>query len=98
MDHPKKLSTFLLIAFFAETLSVTWCLKLPGWAPFLSILYFSSGVALALLLLRAPALSLPAFRRQAWKIPINHYRLVVTGLAALMLYSWCLYWFDESPI
>src|ERR1700744_3643728 len=98
MGREKKLVRSLLIAFTVETLSVTWCLKIPGWAPFFSVLYFTSGIAIALLLLFFPALSVPAPARMAWKLPANHHRLVITGLAALVLYSWSQYWFEEMPI
>ncbi len=98
MIRQKYLKTSILIAFAVETFSVTWCLKIPGWAPFFSILYFASGIGFALLLLSFPPLQLPAFEKKAWKAPVNHYRLVITGMIALMLYSWSLYWFDEMPI
>ncbi len=59
MKLPHSRRTALLIAFAVETLSVTWCLKIPGWAPFFSVLYFASGIAIACLLLFFPALPLP---------------------------------------
>lgn len=98
MGREKKLVRSLLIAFTVETLSVTWCLKIPGWAPFFSVLYFTSGVAIAGLLLFFPALSVPVPGKMAWKSPVNHHRLVITGLVALVLYSWSRYWFEEMPI
>ena len=98
MGQEKKLIRSLLIAFTVETLSVTWCLKIPGWAPFFSVLYFSSGVAIAGLLLFFPALNVPAPGKMAWKAPVNHHRLVITGLVGLVLYSWSRYWFEETPI
>jgi len=98
MTRQKYLKTSILAAFAVETFSVTWCLKIHGWAPFLSILYFGSGVGIALLLLSFPVLQLPVFEKKAWKVPVNHYRLVIIGLIALVLYSWCQYWFEETPI
>jgi hypothetical protein len=98
MTRQKYLKTSILAAFAVETFSVTWCLKIPGWAPFFSILYFGSGIGFALLLLSFSPLQLPAFEKKAWKAPVNHYRLVITGLIALMLYSWSRYWFEEMPI
>src|SRR6201999_2198082 len=95
MNRPPSRLTALLIAFAVETLSVTWCLKLPGWAPWLSIPYFGAGIAIAILLLFAPALRLPSPGPRPLKAPLNHYRLFITGAVALMLYSWCLYWFEE---
>ncbi len=98
MPQRKFLPVALLIAFAVETLSVTWCLKIPGWTPFFSILYCLSGLGFAFLLLKFPAIKLPKVTKRDWRSPANHYRLVVTAMLGLMLYSWCLYWFDESPI
>ncbi len=98
MNHPYSQRTTLLIAFAVETLSVTWLLKFSGWAPFLSILYFASGLVLAWLLLYFPALRLPRFNRQQLADPITLYRLVTIGLMGLVLYTWCRYWFEEMPI
>ena len=98
MNHPYSQRTTLLIAFGVETLSVTWLLKFPGWAPFLSILYFASGLVLAWLLLYFPALRLPQFKRRQVADPITLYRLVTIGLMGLVLYTWCRYWFEEMPI
>lgn len=98
MDPEKKLVRSILMAFAVETLSATWCLKITGWAPFFSILYFVSGIGIAALLLRLPAIKLPSAGRRAWISPSNIRQLVITGLIALALYSWCLYWFDELPI
>jgi len=40
MNDPGKSKAVLLVAFAIETLSSTWCLKLHGWTPLFSILYF----------------------------------------------------------
>jgi hypothetical protein len=98
MDHPKNLSQKLLLFFAIETLSVTWMLKIPGWGPFFSLLYFSSGMAVAIGLTRAPILRLPALEKKAWALPVNHYRVVIIGLMILAAGSWCTYWFEEMPI
>ena len=98
MDREKKLTRSILIAFAVETLSATWCLKIPGWAPFFSILYLASGIGITGLLLWLPAIHLASPGQRPWKSPVNQRRLVITGLIALVLYSWCLYWFDEIPI
>ncbi|HWK06281.1 MAG TPA: hypothetical protein VNS58_21730 [Puia sp.] len=94
----KYLKFWLLIAFTLETLSVTWCLKIPGWVPLFSILYFGAGIGIAVLLLFCPVLKLPPFEMKAWKDPVNHYRLVIAGLISLVLYYWCQYWFEEIPL
>ncbi|HEY4208513.1 MAG TPA: hypothetical protein VGM31_16925 [Puia sp.] len=88
----------LLIAFAVETLSSTWLLKMARWVPLLSILYFISGVALAILLLSFPAVRLVRPARGWWKKHTIHYRVIIIGMIALAMYSWCVYWFDEIPI
>jgi hypothetical protein len=98
MDLEKKLAPSILIAFAVETLTATWFLKIPGWAPLFSILYFASGIAISGMLLYFPAIHLPSPGRKPWQSPTNQRRLVIMGLIALVLYSWCLYWFDEIPI
>ncbi|HEY6899835.1 MAG TPA: hypothetical protein VI233_04305 [Puia sp.] len=101
-DRTKTLLTpcprALLTAFALETLCVTWFLKIPGWAPFFSILYFTSGVAIAWLILAFPAARLPRLNRPVLTQPITHYRLITIALTGLMLYTWCVYWFEEMPI
>jgi hypothetical protein len=91
-------SIAILAAFAVETLSVTWALKIPGAAPYLSIPYFISGICIALLLLYFPVVRLPAAKRTPWKDPIHLYRLFGVAMIALVLYSWCAYWFDEMPL
>jgi hypothetical protein len=98
MNHPKNLSQRLLFFFAIETLSVTWLLKIPGWGPFFSLVYFSSGIGIAFGLTRAPDLRLPPLAKKAWSFPVNHYRLIITGLLLLAAWSWCVYWFEEMPI
>jgi hypothetical protein len=98
MGRQKKLSVAILTAFAIETLTVTWWLKIPHCTPFLSILYFLSGISIAFLLLYFPKVRFPVAAKAAHKHPHNHYRLIILGLIALVMYSWCTYWFDEMPI
>ena len=98
MNRPKNLPAILLAAFAVETLSITWCLKIPGAAPLLSITYLASGIALAFLTLSFPAITSPPIHLRCWNTRANHYRLMIAGLVILATWSWCKYWFDESPI
>ena len=98
MHHPKNLPARGLFLFTVETLCVTWLLKIPGWVPFLSVIYGLSGIGIAIGLTQASELRLPALSRRAWTLPVNHYRLVVVGLMVLATWSWCQYWFEEMPI
>jgi hypothetical protein len=107
MNDPVKSKAFLLAAFAVETLGSTWCLKLHGWAPFFSVLYFLSGIVIAVALLRLPELRLPAIAAKPWRGTMGRGVMgrssiwrcaILIGLIALALYSWCLYWFDEIPI
>jgi hypothetical protein len=88
-----------MLAFFAvETLSATWFLKVPHAAPCCAVLYFLSGIGISFLLLRFPPMTLPRLDPRGWRTPANHYRLIAAGLVILATWSWCGYWFDESPI
>jgi hypothetical protein len=98
MNRPANLSSILLAAFAVETLSSTWCLKIHGWTPLFSILYFLSGLAISITLLRLPPLRLPSPGNKPWRNPAIQRSAIIIGLTALALYSWCLYWFDEMPI
>ncbi len=97
MNRRKHLP-ILLLAFAVETLASTWLLKFNGWAPFLSIAYFLSGITIAFTLLSLPHIKFAAPEKDWWKAHHNHYRLIVIGLIALAMYSWCHYWFEEIPI
>jgi hypothetical protein len=98
MDLSDKMRKTLLLAFAVETLSSTWCLKIHGWTPLFSVLYLLSGLAIATTLLRLPELRLPALVKRPWTSASMQRNVIVVGLTALALYSWCLYWFDELPI
>ena len=98
MNRPKNLPAALLTVFAVETLSVTWGLKIPGAAPWLSLLYFASGIAFACLTLSFPAIQLPTPTTKTWNTRTNHYRLIVAALVVLVTWSWCRYWFEEMPI
>ena len=97
-DRHIDLPIAILAAFAVETLSVTWALKIPGAAPYLSIPYFISGICIAVLLLYFPSSKLPAPELKPWKDPSNLYRFFGMAMMALILYSWCTYWFEETPI
>lgn len=98
MSEHNHLRTGILIAFAVETLSVTWLLKIPGITGLLSILYFIAGTTIAVLLLYAPTLQLPRPLAGGLRNPINHSRMLVIGLMALMIYTLCGFWFDEIPL
>src|ERR1700722_3315299 len=98
MDRSDKMRKTLMLAFAVETLSSTWCLKIHGWTPLFSVLYLLSGLAIAITLLRLPELRLPALVKSPWTSGSIQRSIIVVGLTALALYSWCLYWFDELPI
>src|ERR1700761_2168903 len=98
MNRPKNLPAVLLAVFAVETLSATWFLKIPHAAPICAVLYFLSGIGISFLALRFAPLYLPRPDRKGWNTPINHYRLIAAGLVVLATWSWCQYWFDESPI
>jgi hypothetical protein len=112
MPGQKHLKTVIVTAFALETLSVTYCLKIPGATPFFAILHFLAGTSVALLLLRFPPLSHPFLQTKtgngtgsavragwkSWNTRSNQYRLILTGMLALTMHTLCRYWFDEIPL
>ncbi|HEV2479045.1 MAG TPA: hypothetical protein VGS79_05255 [Puia sp.] len=96
--NSNRLVKAMLAVFAVETLSATWFLKIPHAAHCCAVLYFFSGVGISFLLLRFPTLTLPRPDPKGWNTPANHYRLIVAGLVILATWSWCQYWFDDSPI
>jgi hypothetical protein len=115
MPGQKHLKTLIVTAFALETLSVTYCLKIPGATPFFAVLHFLAGTAIAILLLRFPQLKLAATGRgwegngsaaasrgwaawKGWNTRSNQYRLILTAMLALVMYTLCRYWFDEIPL
>jgi hypothetical protein len=98
MAPRKYLLLTILIAFTVETLSSTWLLKYTGWVPFLSILYFLAGITIPLLLLSFPVVKISRPPKRHLLTHTTHYRLILIGLIALAMYSWCRYWFEEIPI
>ncbi|HEX9510631.1 MAG TPA: hypothetical protein VF939_09110 [Puia sp.] len=98
MASQNYLKTSILAAFAVETLSVTYFLKAPGGTLFFTLLYFIAGIAIAVLLLSFPELKLPRIELRKQNTRLNHYRLIVIGLMALMTYTLCQYWFDEIPL
>jgi hypothetical protein len=98
MTQQKYLLIGILFAFAVETLCSTWLLKFNGWAPALSILYFLSGMTICLILPSFPHLRFAKPDKGWWKAHTHHYRLILIGMIALAMYSWCRYWFEEIPI
>ncbi|HMH21850.1 MAG TPA: hypothetical protein VK563_08740 [Puia sp.] len=99
MVQQKKIKTVFLAAFTAETLCVTWGLKIPGGTNSISLIYFIAGVSMAIAMLSLPSLSLSgrlSFR--ALNKRSSHFRLVILGLVALVMYTQCLYWFEEITL
>jgi hypothetical protein len=45
----KKVSALLLLAFVAKTLCATFCVKIPALGELSTVVYFVSGIAIALL-------------------------------------------------
>jgi hypothetical protein len=98
MARQNYLKTSILTAFAVETLSVTYFEKIPGGTLFFTLLYFIAGIGIAVLLLFFPELKLPRWEIRKANTRLNHYRLIMVGLMALMTYTLCQYWFDEIPL
>lgn len=98
MPVQKHLKSTIVIAFAAETLCVTWGLKIPGGTPFFSVLYLIAGVAIALMLIQVSPLRLPRLAPRGENTRINVFRLVLFGMVVMAVLTLCRYWFDEIPL
>jgi hypothetical protein len=98
MPGQKHVKSAIVIAFALETGCVTWFLKVPGAAPFLSILYLVTGISIALMLSNSSPLYLPRLAARARNLRVNIYRAAVLGLLLLAIQTLCRYWFDEIPL
>src|ERR1700737_4132877 len=94
----KRLKNAILTAFAVETLSITWCLKIPGGSYFFTILYFIAGISFAGLLLFFPKLKFSTGGIKTWNKRLVHYKLIIIGLLALSIYTLCGFWFDDIPV
>jgi hypothetical protein len=81
MTRTSRLKIGLLIAFALETLSVTYCMKLPGYAALFSILYFGAGISIAMYTLSFQEITLISFDR----LPLSKASLFlkIAGICAL---------------
>lgn len=94
----KHLKTAILTAFAVETISITWCLKIPGGSYLFTILYFIAGISFAGLLLFFPELKFPTGGIKAWNTRPVHYKFIIIGLLALAMYTLGGIWFDDIPV
>ena len=91
MEGRKHLKIWLLIAFAIETLCATYFLKLQVLAGFASILYFLSGIGIAVIILFLPKAKNPAFNVSSSYQ--NYFRFFLIASIAVFLY-----WLSNSII
>jgi hypothetical protein len=77
----KKVRALLLLAFVAETLCATFCLKIPALGELSTVVYFVSGIAIALL-----ATALPQAKLSDSRLPDRkRYARMVYGKALVLV-------------
>jgi hypothetical protein len=87
MTRTSRLKIGLLIAFALETLSVTYCMKIPGYAAFFSILYFGAGISIALYTVSFQEITPISFNRLMFSKAAPYYKIGgVCALAVIVYY------------
>lgn len=87
----------LIIAFVIETFCVTYALKFPSFIATATVLYFLSGIAIAVLLLLQPQVSVSPGIRNKISL-ISGYRLLLMSIMAVMMFHFATSWMADDPI
>ena len=99
MNKKQLLKYWLIAAFSVETFCITYGLKAFPLIPFFTILYFASGIGIALMVLYFPDSTLPGrnaivLRKQTsfW------YPALFVGVLVISVFLLSVYWFDSVSI
>jgi hypothetical protein len=98
MTRTKRLKIGLLTAFAIETLCVTYCTKITGYAPFLSILYFVAGISIALFSLSFQELTPFVFKKAASTKAIYYYWIAGICILGAGMYYLSKFRMGDAPI
>jgi hypothetical protein len=98
MTRTSRLKIGLLIAFALETLSVTYCMKLPGYAAFFSILYFGAGISIALYTLSFQEITPISFNRLPLSKASLYFKIAGICSMAVIVYFLAKYRMGDALI
>lgn len=91
-------STWLITAFVIETFCVTYGLTFGRFIPLFAILYFISGMAIAILWLFYKEAKLSIKPTCHFGKTNNIYRFIIMGTMALMMFQFGNRWFQDNPL
>ncbi len=98
MFSAKNIKKWLLAVFAIETICATYCLKIPGYHPLFSIIYFLAGITITILITVCPQIKIN--KATAFQ-PNNFASYIKPGIWITMLilaYFMSRYWFDMIDI
>ncbi|MCW3086653.1 MAG: hypothetical protein JWQ78_39 [Sediminibacterium sp.] len=98
MQFRALIKPLLVAAFIAETLCVTYALKFPAWIPTASVVYFLSGLLIAVLTVCLPQvrLRLPTLLKTIRTGGLI--KILLAGLLAVALYHFTRAWIAGTPL
>ncbi|HEV3251781.1 MAG TPA: hypothetical protein VGZ71_12555 [Puia sp.] len=93
-----KLRTGLIVAVAVETLCATYCLKIPQFSALYSIVHFSAGVCIAILILFFPPACLPRLKYAKFHTGRTYIKILIAGIMGFATYHLSRYWMDSIPL
>lgn len=88
----------LVIAFVIETFCVTYALKFPAFVSIATVLYFLSGLAVAVLLLFLPQATAALLSVKNKVSQVNAYQVLFMGMMGVMMCHFAAGWMADDPI
>ena len=98
MFEKKYLKTWLLTVFAIETLCCTYGLKLISYTDILSLIYFASGITIALLIIFFPEIQKIPSPKIRFNSPVPYFRVILCIVMITIVYLIVRYWLDQIPL
>lgn len=91
--------TWMLIAAFAlESLFVTYFLKAPSFDPLISVIYFLSGIAIAVMFLYFPSPGPGIFRKRLFPGTVIYFKALLMFVFGFLIYHYSKELMTDNPI
>jgi hypothetical protein len=99
MQNLFKIKNLLAAAFLVETVCVTYALLIPALSPVTSILYFISGLLIAIFILLLPkAKQSFSIKENAHHLSTLSFRIVAVIIMCTEMIHFCKKWIDDAPM
>jgi hypothetical protein len=99
MEKLIRTKNLLTAIFIAETICATYALLLNKLIPFISIVYFISGLLISGLILFLPeAKQSFSFKENAHHLPTLSFRIVAVIILGVELAHFCDHWIEDAPL